>query len=182
MRPGSPSPPRDPPRSDDGRAAALTTLRTVDAALRPAVLGLAPAPGQARFSGLAADTLPAAEQHPTRHAVAILLGGLPVGFLALDEADPICAYTLPQGSIALRAFFVDARHQGRGVATRALRRLVPFVAEHHPRGEAIVLTVNLANPVATALYRRAGYADTGRIHLGGPAGPQHVLVRPLPGR
>ncbi|MBA2348266.1 MAG: GNAT family N-acetyltransferase [Solirubrobacterales bacterium] len=155
------------------------TLRTVEDTLREAVLELAPGPGEARFSGVAADTLPAAERHPTRHAVAIFRGECPVGFLALDEADPICAYTRPRPSVALRAFFVDARHQEQGIATRAIRRLVPFVLAHHPRAEAIVLTVNVANPVAAGLYRRAGFLDTGRIHVGGPTGPQHVLVRPL---
>lgn len=169
----------DPERAADARTWPSVSLRTVDAELRGAVLGLAPGPGQGRFSGLAADTLPAAERHPTRHAVAILLGGAPVGFLVLDEADPICAYTRPRRSVALRAFFVDARHQEQGVARRALPRLLAFVDARHPRAEAIVLTVNVANPVAARLYRRAGYRDTGRLHLGGPSGPQYVLVREL---
>lgn len=171
----------DPAASPDPRACAPVTLRTVDATIRGELLRLAPGPGQARFSGLAADTLPAAERHPTRHAVAILHGERPVGFLALDEADPICAYSRPRPSVALRAFFVDARHQEQGIATRALRRLVPFVVAHHPRAEVIVLTVNISNPVAAALYRRAGYGDTGRVHVAGPTGPQHVLERSLTG-
>jgi hypothetical protein len=32
------------------------------------------------------------------------------------------------------------------------------------------------NPAAIAVYRRAGFVDTGRLYLHGTAGPQHVLV------
>jgi len=154
----------------------MVGLRTVDAAVREAVLDLAPAPGQARFSGVAADTLPAAQRHRTRRAVAILRDERAVGFFALDHADPICRYTLPESSVALRAFFVDVRVQRQGIATAALRALPAFVVRQHPQADSVVLTVNVVNTVAVRLYRRAGFVDTGRLHLGGTTGPQHVLV------
>lgn len=154
-------------------------LRTVDAAVRAQVLDLAPAPGQARFSGVAADTLPAAERHRTRHAVVIVRDGLAVGFFALDPADPICEYVAPEPSVALRAFFVDAAVQRQGIASAALRALPAFVIGRHRQAESVVLTVNVANTVAVRLYRRAGFVDTGRLHVGGTTGPQHVLVLPL---
>ncbi len=157
----------------------MIRLRTVDAALREQVLGLEPAPGQARFSGVAIDTLPAAERHRTRHAVAILRDEQAVGFLALDHADPICAYTAPDVSVALRAFFVDARVQRQGIASAALRELPAFVRRHHRDADLIVLTVNVSNLVAVQLYGRASFVDTGRVHLGGTVGPQHVLVLPV---
>ncbi len=157
----------------------MISLRTVDAALREQVLDLEPAPGQARFSGVAVDTLPAAERHRTRHAVAILRDEQAVGFLALDHADPICAYTAPDPSVALRAFFVDVRVQRQGIASAALRVLPAFVASHHGSADFLVLTVNVSNLVAVRLYRRAGFLDTGRLHLGGTVGPQHILVLPL---
>ena len=157
----------------------MVELRTVDARLRAEVLSLEPAPGQARFSGVARDTLPAAERHRTRHPVAILRDALPVGFFALDHDDPICAYTAPEASVALRAFFVDARWQREGIASAALRALPAFVAPLHPGAGCVVLTVNVSNPVAVRLYERAGFVDTERLHLGGTSGPQHVLVLPL---
>jgi RimJ/RimL family protein N-acetyltransferase len=156
----------------------MVRLRTVDAAVRDDVLALTPAPGQARFSGLAPDTLPAAERHRTRRAVAVLRDDAPVGFFALDHADPICGY-LTEPSVALRAFFVDAQVQQQGIASAALRALPAFVAERYPAAETVVLTVNVSNPVATRLYQRAGFVDTGRMHLGGTVGPQRVLVLPL---
>jgi len=154
----------------------MISLRTVDAALREQVLDLEPAPGQVRFSGVAVDTLPAAERHRTRHAVAILRDAHAVGFLALDHADPICAYTATDPSVALRAFFVDAHVQRQGIASAALRVLPAFVRRHHHQAEFVVLTVNVSNLVAVRLYERAGFVDTGRVHLGGTVGPQNVLV------
>lgn len=157
----------------------MIELRTVDAALRPQVLGLAPAAHQVRFSGIAKDTLPAAERHRTRRAVAILRDERAVGFLALDHADPICSYTAPEPSVALRAFFVDRHVQRQGIATDALRRLPRFVIAHYPAAASVVLTVNVSNPVAVALYGRAGFVDTGRLHLGAITGPQQILALPV---
>jgi len=157
----------------------MICLRTVDATMREQVLDLGPAPGQARFSGIAVDTLPAAERHRTRHAVAILRDEHAVGFLALDHADPICAYTAPDPSVALRAFFVDARVQRQGIASAALAALPAFVRSHHHQATSVVLTVNVSNLVAVQLYRRAGFVDTGRVHLGGTVGPQHIFLLAL---
>jgi RimJ/RimL family protein N-acetyltransferase len=156
----------------------MVHLRTVDAALREQVLALEPFPGQARFSGVASETLPAAERHRTRQPVAILRDDEPVGFFALDPADAICGYVAAP-SVALRAFFVDAHLQGQGIATAALRVLPLFVGREHPDARAVVLTVNVSNPVARRLYERAGFRGEGRMHLGGAAGPQDVLVLPL---
>jgi len=154
----------------------MIRLATVDAALRPRVLRLAPTAEQARFSGVARITLPAAERHPTRHAVAILRDEEAVGLFALDPADRICGYTAPAVSVALRALFVDGRVQRQGIAAGALRALPRFLARHHRAAQSVVLTVNVVNPVAMQLYERAGFVDTGRMHLGGITGPQRVLV------
>lgn len=43
----------------------------------------------------------------------------------------------------------------------------------------MVLTVNARNPAARAVYLAGGFADTGELYLGGPAGPQHVMRLPL---
>lgn len=145
-------------------------LSPVTAALRDAVLALAPGPDQEVFSGRAADTLPAAEADPSRHPVALLDGsGCPVGFFVLDET----------GHLLLRAFFVDAAHQRRGHAGRALAALPAYVRERFPQATSVSLTVNVRNVVAYAAYLRGGFVDDGELYLGGPAGPQHVLRLPV---
>ena len=154
-------------------------LQRVDLRLRDRVLRLAPAPAQAPFSGVAVDTLPAAERHPTREPVAVLRAGRPVGFLALDPADDICRYTAPHASVALRAFFVDLRWQGQGIATAALALLPGYALQHYPDAEWLVLTVNVSNPNATRVYLRTGWEDTGQLHHAGGLGPQRVLLQPL---
>lgn len=147
-------------------------LVPVTAALRERVLALAPLPEQEVFSGRAAQTLPVAEADPLRTPVAVLLDGEPVAFFVLDRGTPEVD---PSADLLLRAFFVDAGAQGRGVATAAVRALPAFVRQHLPGARSVVLSVNARNPAARAVYVRGGFVDTGELFLGGPAGPQHVL-------
>ena len=146
-------------------------LAPVGPELRGAVLALAPRPEQAPFSGLPAETLPAAEADPARLPVAVIEDGVPAGFFVLDAGA-----TLAPGAdeLALRSFFVDAAAQGRGVAAGALAALPAFVAEQRPGARAVVLGVNARNDPARRVYLRAGFVDTGAV-LEGPLGPQHVL-------
>ncbi len=149
------------------------TLAPVGAGLRDRVLALAPRPDQVPFSGLPADTLRAADADRARLPVAILAGGVPVGLFVLDAAagGPLAA---GPGDLVLRAFFVDAGQQGRGVASAALAALPAFVAAHRPGTRTVLLSVNQRNAPARRVYERAGFAATGAVVLG-PAGPQDVL-------
>jgi RimJ/RimL family protein N-acetyltransferase len=153
----------------------FVTLAIVDAALAPAVLRLRPQPEQARYSGLPGNTLPPAMANDSSEPVAILDDGVPVGFFVLDR-DPVFGQVADApDTLGVRAFFVDRRHQGRGVGTAALRALAPFVAARHPDVRHLALTVNVRNPVAVRAYKRAGFEDTGRLDHSGAHGPQHVL-------
>jgi RimJ/RimL family protein N-acetyltransferase len=153
-------------------------LAPVGPDLRERLLVLAPHPGQERFSGRIAETLPEAEADPGRRPVAILEGADPVGFFVLHRG-PAGELAPDPGDVLMRAFLVDAAAQGRGIATRALAALPAFVAEHLPGARRVVLSVNTRNPVAVRTYRRAGFADSGALYHGGAAGPQHVLVLAL---
>jgi len=143
--------------------------------LRERLLALAPRPEQERFAGRLAETLPAAEADPDREPVAILERGEPVGFFVLHRGPGAGVLAPETRDVLLRAFLIDARAQGRGIATRALAVLPGFVAETLPGAHRIVLSVNVRNPVAIRTYARAGFADTGRLYHGGAAGPQHVF-------
>lgn len=152
-------------------------LVPVDPVLRDAVLATAPHPEQEVFSGRARDTLPLAEADPRRHPYAVLERGVPVGFFVLDESPSAAD---PSADLLLRGFYVDAAAQGRGVAKAATAGLAAVVQRDFPAARSVVLTVNVRNPVARAVYLSAGFVDTGRLHLGGSAGPQHVLRLELP--
>jgi RimJ/RimL family protein N-acetyltransferase len=150
-------------------------LAPVHPDLREALLRLAPRPDQERFAGRLTDTLPAAEADPDREPVAILADDEPVGFFVLHRGPAAGALAPEPRDVLLRAFLVDAAHQGRGIATRALEALPDFVAQRLEGVRRIVLSVNVRNPIAIRTYKRAGFADSGALYHGGPAGPQHVF-------
>jgi RimJ/RimL family protein N-acetyltransferase len=158
-------------------APAVGLVAVTDAALRERVLALAPRRDQEGYSGTPPQTLHDAERRGSL-PVAIVLGSEPVGFFILDRAGVPGATHLP-AAIGLRAFFVDARHQGRGIAGAALRALPEFARAHFPGARSVVLTVNVDNAIAQRAYLHAGFRRTGDLHLGGVLGPQHVLVLDL---
>ena len=140
--------------------------------LRDAVLALAPRPEQEPYSGRADQTLPFAESQPTQTPYVITERGRAVGFFVLDTAaSPADA----SSDLVLRAFFVDAAAQGRGLAKAAVGLLPALVRADFPDVRRVVLTVNVRNPAARTVYLSGGFADDGELYLGGSAGPQHVL-------
>jgi RimJ/RimL family protein N-acetyltransferase len=149
-----------------------------DGPLRDAVLRLAPRPDQEEFSGRAEQTLPLAERDPARHPYAVVEDGWPVGFFILDQTSPEFD---PSADLLLRGFFVDASVQGRGVAGRAVAALPALVRQDFPAARSVVLSVNVRNPVARAVYLRGGFVDDGELYLGGSVGPQHVMRLQLTG-
>jgi RimJ/RimL family protein N-acetyltransferase len=155
----------------DDQPAALVAVPP-SGSLRDAALRLAPHPEQEEFSGRADQTLPLAERDPARHPYVLVEDGAPVAFFVLDETPPDAD---PSADLLLRGFFVDASAQGRGVAARAVAALPDVVRRDFPTARSLVLTVNVRNPAARAVYVRGGFVDAGELYLGGSAGPQHVL-------
>ena len=151
------------------------TLHPLGPDLRDRVLALGPRPEQERFAGAPVETLPEAEADPQRQPVAIVADGEPVGFCVLHRGPGPGGLAPAPSDVLLRAFFVDAQAQGRGIATRALRGLPGFIGRHAPGARRIVLTVNTRNPAAIRAYRKAGFLDRGELYHGGAHGPQHVL-------
>jgi RimJ/RimL family protein N-acetyltransferase len=121
------------------------------------------------------DTLAPAERDPGQWPVAILADGDPAGFFVLHGGVSAGRFVRPRDELLLRAFFVDAAWQGRGVGTRALARLRAFVRALDPAISRIVLTVNVENEPALHVYRRAGFVDTGERYQRPGGGPQHVM-------
>jgi GNAT superfamily N-acetyltransferase len=150
-------------------------LRPLEDGMREAVLALGLGPGQERFSGAPLRTLPLGDANASREHVVVVCGGVPVGYFQLDR-DSVPGAPAGPDVIGLRALLIDAAAQGQGVASAAMAALPAYVRARFPERRRVALTVNVTNPAAIAVYRRAGFADTGAVYQAGPAGPQHVLV------
>ena len=154
-------------------------LTEVTPELRERVAALEPYPDQIRFSGRARDTMVLTVGTSVRRAVTALDDdGEPFAFMILDTGPSMIAVH-QAGTVGVRAFYVAAERQGRGLGTAVLLALPDYVREHYPGATRIALTVNTQNEIARRAYARAGFRDTGRRYTAGPLGPQHVLELPL---
>ena len=146
-------------------------------ALRQALLQLRVDETQQNFVGRIADLLADAESCTASEPLVVLHDGAPIGFYRI-ESQPRCIADrdFERPTLGLRAFFIDVRWQGRGLGQRALAALLDDLATRYPAARDLALTVNARNAAGIALYRRAGFVDTGELYHGGPSGPQHLMV------
>jgi len=102
---------------------------------------------------------------------------LAVGFFTLK---PSCSDVIEQlrsdKRVTLQSFMIDARHQGKGYAKKALAQLPQLAKQFFPGVASIGLSVNCRNRHAYQLYERNGFLDIGELYCGGSAGPQHIMV------
>ncbi|MDE2154775.1 MAG: GNAT family N-acetyltransferase [Xanthomonadaceae bacterium] len=152
----------------------------VDAAVHQALLGLRIRPQQRGYVGAIADLLADAASCPGCEPVAILHGDTPVGYCRIDaNARSVAGCDFGVPALGLRAFFIDAAWQGRGVGTQALAALIVDLAKRYRHARLLVLTVDSGNHSALRLYQRAGFVDSGALYHGGRSGPQRLLRRDL---
>mgnify|MGYP001027654082 CR=1 FL=1 len=153
----------------------------VTPAIRAAVLALRVHPDQCAFVSPIEASLADAEQCHGSTPMAILHGDAPVGYYRIERhANTIAEREYAVPALGLRSFFIGADWQGRGFGGGALSALVADLAAREPDARLLVLTVNCRNLPALALYRRAGFEDSGQLYHGGRSGPQHLMWRPLP--
>lgn len=150
----------------------------VTPALAPAVDALQVEPGQLPYVGETAFNRQQAQDDPMSEAMAVLAGDTVIGFYRLDFApNAIVGHGFDLPSVGVRALMLDHARQGRGDGTRTVLALCDDLRRRHPRRRLLVLTVNCRNRAALAAYRKAGCVETGKLHAGGRAGPQHVMLR-----
>jgi RimJ/RimL family protein N-acetyltransferase len=155
-------------------------VQPVTATLAADVRALQVAPGQRDYVGDAAFNLAQAQADPLSEAMAILAGDDVIGFYRLDFApNAVAGRSFGAPSVGLRAFMLEVAQQGRGYGTRAALALCDDLQRRHPQRRLLVLMVNCRNRAAVAAYRKAGFVDTGELHRGGRAGPQHLMLRGL---
>jgi RimJ/RimL family protein N-acetyltransferase len=158
-------------------------VEPADAARYPSLLQLRVHEPQRDFVGPIAVSLADAALCDDSEAMAILLDGEPIGFYRIEKKPrSIADMHFERPTVGLRSFFIDTRWQGQGLGTRALAAVMSDIAQRHPTTRDVVLTVNLRNTPAIALYRRGGFRETGPLYHGGRSGPQHVMLCALPDR
>ncbi|MFE4813228.1 GNAT family N-acetyltransferase [Peribacillus simplex] len=121
---------------------------------------------QTPFSALPEESLKYCREDCDRHPIAIMDEGIPVGFFVLHIGENITPFTNDKKAILLRGFLVDQKHQGKGVAKKALQILPEFAKEIFPNKDSIILAVNVMNVIAKSLYAKSGYQDTGIQRVG----------------
>jgi diamine N-acetyltransferase len=89
---------------------------------------------------------------------AIYTGEVPVGFLMTSEAPD-------RGEYFLWRLMIDARHQGRGYASRAVELLVERI-KASGNAKALITSHLRDNDAAGAFYQNRGFAYTGEIQGG----------------
>lgn len=135
---------------------AEVSLREVTADTVRAVLHLKVASEQERFVAPNANSIAEAHFNP-EHAWfnAIYADETPVGFFMLYDDPDTPTYFLWR-------FMIDARYQGRGYGTRALRLVVEHVKD---RPDALVLGVSYVPGEGSpeTFYKKFGFEETGEM-------------------
>jgi RimJ/RimL family protein N-acetyltransferase len=90
----------------------------------------------------------------------------PVGFFVLHSSDRVKEYTDSPGAMLLTTFSMNHVQQGKGYAFQGMNQLKPFLNQHFPKCNEVVLAVNKRNIPAQKLYQKVGFTDTGRRKIG----------------
>ena len=123
------------------------------------------------------DVIPTLQQH--EHPFLIIENDKVVGFFLLDLSYSETYNFGNEKALGIRSLLIDHRSQGKGIATQAIKLLPDYVRSNYPDFQALELTVNCRNKAAYHCYSKCGFADTGKLYLGGPAGPQHIMQRDI---
>ncbi len=102
-----------------------------------------------------------------------------VGFFKTDRAFHKSYPFARDGEIGVRGVMIDASEQGKGTGKAAMAALPAYAAALYPAATGLVLSVNIVNPAARAVYLSAGFLDDGELYHGGKLSAQHVLRLPL---
>ena len=151
----------------------MIEIKRLTEADRASVIKVKLAPEQIKFSATAEDFL--ASGSATQHLHTIAYQNQIVGFFRLDIACPSSYQFCPENTLVLRKLAIDIEMQGKGLGNKSVKAVLPYIRENYPEIEFLYLTVNTKNVAAKSCYLKAGYEDTGKQFLGGPAGPQDIM-------
>lgn len=123
------------------------------------------------------DFVPTLQQH--EHPFLVIENDKVVGFFLLDLSYSETYNFGNRKALGIRSLLIDQRSQGKGIATQAIKLLPDYVRSNYPDFQVLQLTVNCRNKAAYQCYSKCGFEDTGKLYLGGPAGPQHIMQREI---
>ncbi|WP_202076607.1 GNAT family N-acetyltransferase [Caldalkalibacillus salinus] len=109
----------------------------------------------------------------TRHPIVIFSHSVMVGFFVLHGWYGVKDYHDNKQAMLIRAYSIDTRYQGKGIAKTSLQLLPKFVSENFPEINELILAVNENNEIAQQVYKRTGFKDKGHRVMG-PKGLLHV--------
>ncbi|KAF1678920.1 GNAT family protein [Bacillus mexicanus] len=128
-----------------------------------------------RFTSLPKEVLTQALSIRDRYPVVILNDNLPIGFFILHTSkETLEPYSNNPFALLLSSLSLNAVHQGKGYAKKAMLLLPSFVSGYFPWCDEMILAVNHLNTRAKHLYMKCGFIDKGRRRIG-PLGEQLVL-------
>jgi RimJ/RimL family protein N-acetyltransferase len=133
---------------------------------------------QKKYTAMPLDALQQCELDAERHPVLIFLGSQIAGFFVLHGWEGVKQFIDNKDAMLLRAYSIDARMQGKGVAHHSMVLLPVFVREHFPETKEIILAVNHANTIAQHVYRKGGFIDNG-VRAMGSEGEMFILQKVL---
>ncbi len=141
------------------------------------VAALSIADHQRPFVGTIEEVLANADDKVHPHLV--LTGNRVVGIFLIDTSYSVHYDFCPPNTLGFRAFLIDIKCQGLGYGSAVIAQLTDYLSQYYPHYCAVYLTVNCKNPVAYRCYLNNGFSDAGELYLGGAAGPQHIMLKPL---
>lgn len=151
-------------------------IRKVEIPVTEELVNLSVDESQLPFVGITSEIVHASLSKPLETQWVIYSNEIAVGFFLLDQDYANTMKDAPAGAVGLRAYFIDQRYQGLGLAKSSLS----LITEEFDSWLSIApcdlyLTVNCKNTIAYQLYQKVGFVDTGELYLGGAAGPQHIM-------
>ncbi|MGR5287891.1 GNAT family N-acetyltransferase [Vibrio maritimus] len=152
------------------------TIRKIDVPVTEELVNLSVEDSQLPFVGITSEIVHKSLTKPLETQWVIYSNDIAVGFFLLDQGYASTMSDAPSGAIGLRAYFIDKRYQGLGLAKASLNLITgQFHSWLNIAPCDLYLTVNCKNTVAYQLYQKVGFDDTGDLYLGGEAGPQHIM-------
>ncbi len=140
---------------------------------RADVLALRVHDSQALFVEPIVETLEATAGMRDNHVM--LMNDAVVGFFQIDATGEARFRNPSSRELELHEVMIDAGRQGTGLGRKFASTLGHYIAAEYPGWQTLVLSVNVMNGRARALYELGGFRDTGEIYTKGRAGPQNVM-------